>query len=68
MIQTKYFRITFDIFFARTFYKGTNNLVNLAGILGHSSLEITRVYTTEKIQVWIKNIETLDLVSEWSTT
>lgn len=54
--------------FARTFYKGTNNLVNLAGILGHSSLEITRVYTTEKIQVWIKNIETLDLVSEWSTT
>ena len=54
--------------FARTFYKGTNNLVNLAEILGHSSLEITRVYTTEKIQVWIKNIETLDLVSEWSTT
>ncbi|BDF17442.1 hypothetical protein CE91St59_27050 [[Clostridium] scindens] len=42
--------------------------MNLAEILGHSSLEITRVYTTEKIQVWIKNIETLDLVSEWSTT
>lgn len=31
--------------FARTFYAKTKNLIDLADILGHNSLEITRIYT-----------------------
>ncbi|OUP82692.1 integrase [Lachnoclostridium sp. An169] len=50
--------------FARTFYKKTKNLINLADILGHSSLEVTRIYTSEGIEEWKRNLEMLDLVDE----
>ena len=48
--------------FARTFYKKTNNLINLADILGHSNLETTRVYTSEGIKEWKKNIESIKII------
>ncbi|HJA65419.1 MAG TPA: tyrosine-type recombinase/integrase [Candidatus Mediterraneibacter cottocaccae] len=50
--------------FARTFYKKTKNLINLADILGHSNLEVTRIYTSEGIEEWKRNLEMLDLVDE----
>lgn len=50
--------------FARAFYKATKNLANLADILGHSSLEVTRIYTYENVEVWRKNIEKLNLFEE----
>ncbi len=48
--------------FARTFYKTTKNLINLADILGHSNLEVTRIYTSEGIEEWKKNLEKLELI------
>ena len=48
--------------FARTFYKTTKNLINLADILGHSSLEVTRIYTAEGLEVWRRNLEQLNLI------
>lgn len=48
--------------FARTFYCYTKDLVNLADILGHSSLDITRIYTSEGIEASRKNIDKLQLI------
>lgn len=48
--------------FARTFYKETKNLINLADILGHSSLEVTRIYASDGINEWKKNIERVKLI------
>lgn len=48
--------------FARTFYRKTKNLVNLADILGHSNLDITRIYATDGIREWKKNIEQMEIL------
>lgn len=48
--------------FARTFYKETKNLINLADILGHSSLETTRIYASDGLEEWKKNIEKIRLL------
>ena len=50
--------------FARTFYKETKNLINLADILGHSSLEVTRIYAAEGLQEWKRNLEKIRLLPE----
>lgn len=36
--------------FARTFYRETKNLLNLADLLGHSNLEVTRLYASPGTQ------------------
>lgn len=48
--------------FARTFYKVTKNLLNLADILGHSSLEVTRNYASDGINEWKRNLEKIELL------
>lgn len=48
--------------FARTFYRKTKNLINLADILGHSSLETTRIYASDGIKEWKKNIEAVGII------
>lgn len=48
--------------FARTFYKTTKDLINLADILGHSSVEVTRIYTSDGIQEWKKSLEKMKLL------
>lgn len=48
--------------FARTFYKETKNIINLADILGHSSLEITRIYASDGLNEWKKNLEKTKLL------
>ena len=48
--------------FARAFYKETKNMLNLADILGHSSLEVTRIYTSDGLNEWKKNIERVKLL------
>lgn len=54
--------------FSRTFYRMTRDLVNLADILGHSSIETTRIYTTDEKDQWKKKIEQLDLVGKTDIT
>lgn len=48
--------------FARTFYAATKNLINLADILGHSNIEVTRIYASDGINEWRKNIEKMKLL------
>lgn len=50
--------------FARTFYQTTRNLVFLADILGHSNMEVTRIYTTDGVNEWKKYMDRLGLIQE----
>lgn len=50
--------------FARTYYKVTKNLVNLADILGHNHLEVTRIYASDGIEEWRREIDKLNLLQE----
>ena len=50
--------------FARIFYQETKNLVILAEILGHSSLETTRIYTMETIEKYQKLLERIGGILE----
>ena len=50
--------------FARVFYRKTKNLINLADILGHSSLDVTKIYATDGIREWKKNIEQMRILEE----
>lgn len=52
--------------FARTFYRETKNLIHLADIWGNNSLEVTKIYTTDSIEEWRKNMEKIKLLD--STT
>ena len=48
--------------FARTFYSLQKDIVRLADILGHSSIETTRIYTMESGTEHIKLIQKLGLL------
>ena len=48
--------------FARTFYTVRKDIVRLADILGHSSVNTTRIYTMETGEVHRKQIQTLGLL------
>lgn len=49
-------------FFAREFYRETKDIVKLATILGHSSIETTRIYTLENEDEIVKAIENLQFI------
>ncbi len=48
--------------FARTFYSARKDIVRLADILGHSSVNTTRIYTAETGDVHLKQLENLGLL------
>ena len=48
--------------FARVFYRQPKNLLNLADILGHSNLEVTRIYASQGYTEWKRNIEQLKML------
>ena len=50
--------------FAREFYKQTHDIVKLASILGHSSIETTRIYTKETEDECRVELEKLDFVRD----
>ncbi len=60
--RRKIFPHNFRHFFARTFYSQTKDIVRLADILGHSSVDTTRIYTMESGAVHRHQLEKLDLV------
>lgn len=48
--------------FARTFYAIQKDIVRLADILGHSSVNTTRIYTMETCDVHLRQIQSLGLL------
>jgi site-specific recombinase XerD len=50
--------------FARTYYTQQKDVVRLANILGHSSVNTTRIYTKESGEVHRKQMERMGLVEE----
>lgn len=48
--------------FARTYYEAQKDIVKLADILGHSSINTTRIYTMESGEVHRRQIEKLGLL------
>lgn len=53
--------------FARTYYSLHKDIVRLADILGHSSVETTRIYTMESGDIHRKQLEKMGLL-RWQTT
>lgn len=48
--------------FARVFYKKHKDIVRLADVLGHSSINTTRIYTMESGETHRKQIDNLGLL------
>ena len=48
--------------FARTYYSLERDIVRLADILGHSSVNTTRIYTMETGEVHRRQIERMNLL------
>ena len=48
--------------FARVYYKATRDVAQLADVLGHSSIETTRIYLIATGAEHMRNLENLQLV------
>lgn len=48
--------------FAVTFYQATRDIVKLANVLGHSSIETTRIYLLTTDEEYSRQLEQLGLV------
>ncbi len=46
--------------FARTYYSMTKDLTGLADLLGHSSLNVTRIYTSNTGEIYQKQLDSLE--------
>ena len=60
--KDKVFPHNFRHLFARTYYSLQKDIVRLADILGHSSVETTRIYTTETGDICRRQIQRLGLL------
>ena len=60
---TKVFPHNLRHLFARTFYKVCRDIVKLADVLGHSSIETTRIYLVSSGYEHSKDLERLGLIS-----
>lgn len=60
--RNKVFPHNFRHLFARTFYSLQKDIVRLADILGHSSVETTRIYTMESGDIHRRQIQKLGLL------
>ena len=60
---TKVFPHNLRHLFARVFYKSCKDIVRLADVLGHSSIETTRIYLITTVSEYTRQMERLGLVS-----
>ncbi len=60
--RNKVFPHNFHHLFVRTYYKLQKDIVCLADILGHSSVETTRIYTMSADDVYRRQIQKLGLL------
>ena len=61
---TKVFPHNLRHLFARTFYKACRDIVRLADVLGHSSIETTRLYLITTATQLEKQLDGLGLMGE----
>lgn len=59
--EKKYIRMRSGLF-ARMYYQLTSDISGLADILGHSSIETTRIYTADSEQKYLVSMERLELI------
>ena len=52
--------------FARTFYAACRDVVRLADVLGHSSIETTRIYLLSTAKESARQLDRLGLLSGWA--
>lgn len=52
--------------FARTFYAACRDVVRLADVLGHSSIEMTRIYLLSTAKESARQLDRLGLLSGWA--
>lgn len=52
--------------FARTFYAACRDMVRLADVLGHSSIETTRIYLLSTAKESARQLDRLGLLSGWA--
>lgn len=62
VLREKVFPHNLRHLFAKTYYSFEKDLSRLADILGHSSVNTTRIYTRESGEIHARQIERLDLV------
>ena len=62
VLASKEFPHSLRHLFARTYYKTHQDVIRLADILGHSSVNTTRIYTSESGEVHFRRIQMLGLV------
>ena len=62
--REKVFPHNFRHLFARTYYRKHHDIVHLADLLGHSSINTTRVYTRESSQVLLERLNRMHLYVE----
>ena len=62
--EEKVYPHSFRHLFARTFYSARKDIVHLADILGHSSINTTRIYTTESSESHMKQLQNLGLLRQ----
>ncbi|MBR0366490.1 MAG: tyrosine-type recombinase/integrase, partial [Clostridia bacterium] len=65
VLASKVFPHNLRHLFARTYYKIHQDVVRLADILGHSSVNTTRIYTAESGEIHYKRIQILGLVFDF---
>ena len=53
--------------FARMYYSQEKDLLRLSEVLGHSSIDTTRIYTMESGKSHLRQLEQLDLLAEDTT-
>lgn len=66
--ESKVFPHNLRHLFARTFYTAKKDVVRLADILGHSSINTTRIYTMETGEELRRQIQSLGLIHSEKTT
>ena len=67
VLRSKVFPHNLRHLFARTYYSLERDIVRLADILGHSSVNTTRIYTMESGEVHRRQIERMSLLQRCTT-
>ena len=59
---SRVFPHNFRHLFAQTFYRATRDIAKLADVLGHSSIETTRIYLMSTGKEYLRQLDKLGLV------